>query len=79
MVYKLVNITQSFKESVTVQYAFLWASGRQTQGPPQAAHTLATPLVKPPTESFLATVLVQNLRSFCATVSLRSIRRSLKK
>jgi len=28
-----------------VQYIFLWAKGRQTQGPPLAAHTLATPLV----------------------------------
>jgi len=27
-----------------VQYVFLWAWGRQTQGPPWAAHTLATPL-----------------------------------
>ena len=27
-----------------MQYVFLWASGHQTQGPPQAAHTLATPL-----------------------------------
>jgi len=28
-----------------VQYVFLWAWGRQTQEPPRAAHTLATPLV----------------------------------
>jgi len=35
--------------------------------------------VKPPIESFLTAVLVQNLTSFCATVSLRSILRSLKK
>jgi len=27
-----------------VQYVFLWAWGRQTQGPPRAVHTLATPL-----------------------------------
>ena len=27
-----------------MQYVFLWASGRQTQGPPRAAHTLATTL-----------------------------------
>ena len=27
-----------------MQYVFLWASGRQTQWPPRAAHTLATPL-----------------------------------
>jgi len=27
-----------------VQYIFLWAWGRQTQGPPRAADTLATPL-----------------------------------
>jgi len=28
-----------------VQYVFLWAWGRQTQGPPKAAHTPATPLI----------------------------------
>jgi len=28
-----------------VQYVFLWAWGRQTQGPHRAAHTLATPLL----------------------------------
>jgi len=27
-----------------VQYVFLWAWGHQTQEPPWAAHTLATPL-----------------------------------
>jgi len=35
--------------------------------------------VKLPIECFLATVLVQHLTSFLATVSLRSILRSLKK
>ena len=35
--------------------------------------------VEPPIESFLATILVQNLTSFRMTVSLRSILRSLKK
>jgi len=44
MVHKLINIYTKLQEPVTVQYIFLWARGRQTQGPPRAAHILATPL-----------------------------------
>ena len=42
MVHKLVNITQSFKELVSVQYAFLWASGapnsRASPGSPHSSY-----------------------------------------
>jgi len=43
-VHKLDNKYTKLLQPVTVQYVFLWAWGRQTQGPPRAAHTLATPL-----------------------------------
>jgi len=45
MVHKLVNIyTQSFKSQSLCNTYFYGLRGRQTQGPPRAAHTLATPL-----------------------------------
>jgi len=43
MVHRLVYICTKLLEPVTVQYIFLLAWGRQTQGSPRAAHTLATP------------------------------------
>jgi len=45
MVHKLVNIIQSFKSQSLCIVHFCGLRGRQTQGPPRAVHTLATPLV----------------------------------
>jgi len=46
MVHKLVNILhiQSFEKESLCNTYFNELRGRQTQGPPWAAHTLATPL-----------------------------------
>jgi len=45
MVHKLLNIyTQSFKSQSLGNTYFYGLRGRQSQGPPRAAHTLATPL-----------------------------------
>jgi len=44
MVHKLVNIIQGFKSQSLCNMHFYGLRGRQTQGPPRAAHTLATPL-----------------------------------
>jgi len=46
MVHNLVNIysLQSFKSQSLCNTYFYGLRGRQTQGPPRAAHTLATPL-----------------------------------
>jgi len=45
MVHKLVNIIQSFKSQSLCNMCFYGVRGCQTQGPPRAAHTLATPLL----------------------------------
>ena len=45
MVHKLVNIIQSFKSQSLCNMHFYGLRGRHTQGPPRAAHILATPLV----------------------------------
>jgi len=43
-----------------VQYVFLWAWGRETQGPPRADHTLATPLLQPLENLFYIVEFVYN-------------------
>jgi len=48
MVHKVVNIymLQSFKSQSLCNTYFYGFRGRQTEGPPRAAHTLATPLIR---------------------------------
>ena len=54
MVHKLVNIysLQSFKSQSQCNTYFYGLRGRQTQGPPRKAHTLATPLLTTPPTTF---------------------------
>ena len=54
MVHKLVKYIQNFKRESLCNTYFNGLSGRQTQGPPRAAHTLATPLGKTPSYNHFA-------------------------
>jgi len=46
MVHKLVNIYTKLKRDLLCNTCFYGLRGRQTQVPPRAAHTLATPLAR---------------------------------